>query len=106
MTNLQKVLAFNIKQTRKRLGLSQMALADQCSISPSFLGGIEIGRKFPSPANLESIARALGLEPYRLFMDTPKVPGAEVSQVLEQYTREIRSRFLQELDSLNQSYLT
>ena len=47
MTIIQKALLRNMKEGRKVLGYSQMKLAELCGVSTSFIGEIEIGRKFP-----------------------------------------------------------
>ena len=44
-----------------------MKLAERCNTSPSYIGEIEIGRKFPSMELIEKIAEILGIEPYHLF---------------------------------------
>ena len=46
-----------------------MKLADFCSTSPSYIGEIEIGRKFPSIEMIEKFAKILRIEPYHLFID-------------------------------------
>jgi transcriptional regulator with XRE-family HTH domain len=67
---LKQIFILNLKKFRKEGGVSQMKLAEQCGTSPSYIGEIEIGRKFPSIEMIDKIARALRLEPYRLFVDT------------------------------------
>jgi transcriptional regulator with XRE-family HTH domain len=69
MTDIQRLLSENLKRTRNALGLSQAKVAERCSISTSFVGEIEIGRKFPSPKTLEALAEALNLKPYQLFFE-------------------------------------
>ena len=44
-----------------------MKLAEHCDTSPSYIGEIEIGRKFPSTEMIEKIADVLRIEPYHLF---------------------------------------
>ena len=44
-----------------------MKLAEFCDTSPSYIGEIEIGRKFPSVEMIEKIADILKIEPYHLF---------------------------------------
>ena len=69
MTRIQEILRANVKRVRKELGYSQMKLAELCGVSTSFLGEIELGRKFPSAATLQKIADALGLRPFQLFLE-------------------------------------
>ena len=44
-----------------------MKLAEFCNTSPSYIGEIEIGRKFPSMEMVEKIAEVLRIKPYYLF---------------------------------------
>jgi len=46
-----------------------MKLAESCETSPSYIGEIETGRKFPSTEMIEKIAETLRIEPYHLFID-------------------------------------
>lgn len=46
-----------------------MILAELCNTSPSYIGEIEIGKKFPSIEMVERIANALKVDAYRLFME-------------------------------------
>jgi transcriptional regulator with XRE-family HTH domain len=69
MARLQELLAMNIKLARARMGFSQMRLAELCDLSTSFIGEIELGKKFPSAKNLERLSESLGLKPYQLFYE-------------------------------------
>ena len=46
-----------------------MALAESCGTSTSYIGEIEIGKKFPSIEMIQKFADALKIAPYKLFMD-------------------------------------
>jgi transcriptional regulator with XRE-family HTH domain len=69
MTEIQRILLTNIKKYRSHRKYSQMKLAELCGISTSYIGEIEIGRKYPSAATLEKIVKALNVKPYKLFME-------------------------------------
>jgi len=62
------LLSHNMKLLRNQRGLSQQALADLVECSTPFIGNIEIGRRFPSPENLDKIASSLGVLPAELFV--------------------------------------
>ena len=64
---LKQIFIQNLKYFRKNEGLSQMKLAEKCDTSPSYIGEIEIGRKFPSVEMIEKISKILKIEPYHLF---------------------------------------
>jgi len=44
-----------------------MKLAEYCNTATSYIGDIEIGRRFPSIDMIEKIACALRIEPYHFF---------------------------------------
>ena len=67
MTNLRALLAYNIKERRKILGVSQAKLAEKVSTSTHYIGQIEQKNKFPSPEMLERIAAALEIDSPQLF---------------------------------------
>jgi transcriptional regulator with XRE-family HTH domain len=64
---LKQVFIQNLKEFRKKEGLTQMKLAELCDTSASYIGEIEIGRKFPSIEMIEKLAGILRIEPYHLF---------------------------------------
>ena len=59
----------NLKKFRKIEGISQAKLANLCDTDLSYIGQIEMGKRFPSSKLIEKIAAALDIEAYRLFMD-------------------------------------
>ncbi len=65
---LRDVFIDNLKKYSKVNKLSQMALAEKCGTSPSYIGEIEIGKKFPSVEMIQKLAAALNTQPYKLFM--------------------------------------
>jgi transcriptional regulator with XRE-family HTH domain len=77
--DLREIFASNLKTFRKREGMSQMKLAEACDTAPSYIGEIEICKKFPSVEMLQKIAAALRVEPYNLFVDRT---GAEMDTAL------------------------
>ena len=67
MANLRDILANNLKENRKKCGLSQAKLSEKANVSTQYIAMIEISRKFPTPEVLERLAKALGIEAYELF---------------------------------------
>ncbi len=67
MTKIQSCLSRNMKFHRKRLGLSQAALAERAETAPNYIALIEVGKSFPSLAMLEKIADALQIDALDLF---------------------------------------
>ncbi|MDE5579845.1 MAG: helix-turn-helix transcriptional regulator [Treponemataceae bacterium] len=69
--DLRTVFITNLKRFRKEQKMSQMHLAELCETSTSYIGEIEIAKKFPSIEMIEKIARALNVRPFQLFQDEP-----------------------------------
>lgn len=45
-----------------------MKLADLCGTSASYIGEIEIGKKFPSIEIIQKFSEAMNIQPYKLLM--------------------------------------
>ncbi|MDR2798461.1 MAG: helix-turn-helix transcriptional regulator [Treponema sp.] len=71
MTNLREILANNLKEYRRKCGISQAKLAEKAEISTQYIAMIELSRQFPTPEVLDRIAAALGIEAYQLFAVSP-----------------------------------
>ena len=67
--SLQKVFIRNLKSYRKLAGISQMRLSLNCEMSTTYIGEIEMGRKFPSVGAIEKISNVLRIPPHLLFLD-------------------------------------
>jgi transcriptional regulator with XRE-family HTH domain len=67
MTSLRDLLAYNLKERRRILGVSQAKLAEKVATSTHYIGQIEQKNKFPSPEMLERIALALEIDSPQLF---------------------------------------
>ena len=68
MASLRDILANNLKENRKKCGLSQAKLSEKANISTQYIAMIEVSRKFPTPEVLERIAGALEIEAHELFL--------------------------------------
>ncbi len=60
-------VARNIRRLRQERGLTQEELAVRVRINRNYVGMIERQENSPTVAMLERIAKALGIEPARLF---------------------------------------
>jgi transcriptional regulator with XRE-family HTH domain len=67
MTSLRALLAHNMKEKRRILGITQVQLAEKVKTSTHYIGQIELGKKFPTPEMLERIAAALEIDSPQLF---------------------------------------
>jgi transcriptional regulator with XRE-family HTH domain len=64
---IREVLAANLKETRRTLGLTQEELAEKARVSTHYIAMIETCKKYPKPDMLEHIAKTLNIAPHRLF---------------------------------------
>jgi transcriptional regulator with XRE-family HTH domain len=76
MTSVREILANNLKENRKKCGLSQAKLAEKANITTQYIAMIEVSRKFPTPEMLDRLAAALGIETFELFMVKPSPEDA------------------------------
>ena len=76
MTSLRHILALNIKERRRFLGISQVKLAEKVDTAPTYIAMIELERRSPSFEMIERIAEALNVDPPDLF--SKKVHSFEV----------------------------
>jgi transcriptional regulator with XRE-family HTH domain len=65
--SLGEIVARNIRRLREERGLTQEELAARIRINRNYVGMIERQENSPTVAMVERIARALGIEPARLF---------------------------------------
>jgi transcriptional regulator with XRE-family HTH domain len=64
---IREILAANLKENRRKLGMTQEELAEKASVSTQYIAMIETCKKYPKPGMLEHIAKTLEIEPYKLF---------------------------------------
>ena len=64
-----------------------MKLAELCSTAPSYIGEIEIGRRFPSLKLIEKIAKVLDVEPYRFFIDETEEYKSETDEIISLFSK-------------------
>ena len=76
MISLRDILAYNLKENRKKCGLSQAKLAEKANITTQYIAMIEVSRKFPTPEMLDRLAKALEIETYELFVVKPSPEDA------------------------------
>jgi len=64
---IREILAANLKENRRKLGMTQEELAEKANVSTHYIAMIETCKKYPKPIMLEQIAKTLGIEPHKLF---------------------------------------
>lgn len=80
-SDVRDLIRDNIKFYRGLRGLTQQALAERCEVSTTYIGELEIARKYPSLQLLETMAAVLGIEVWQLFIP-PVKRGAELGELL------------------------
>jgi len=101
-----------------------MKLAEYCGTAHSYIGEIEVGRKFPSMDLIEKIAKVLRIEPYLFFKsksgkgtlteiikENVKMPHSSKKQLQKQIKDHIKkhnsqstSQILNEINGLIEQY--
>jgi transcriptional regulator with XRE-family HTH domain len=67
-SNLRQILAANIKEQRKILGVSQEKLAEMAGLSWQTINSLECQRTWAGDGTLEALARVFNIEPFQLLM--------------------------------------
>jgi transcriptional regulator with XRE-family HTH domain len=67
MSSLRVLLAHNMKERRRILGITLVQLAEKVNTSTYYIGQIELGNKFPAPEMLERLATALEIDNLQFF---------------------------------------
>ena len=68
--DIVKVFGTNLKKYRTEMWLSQEAFADKCGMHRTYISAIECYRRSISLENIQRIADALGIETYKLFIES------------------------------------
>jgi transcriptional regulator with XRE-family HTH domain len=85
---IREILAQNLKINRRKCGLTQEKLAEKAGISAHYLAMVEAARKFPTPEMLDRLAKALGIETYKLF-EMPATPEEALKLLRQDIVSEI-----------------
>jgi transcriptional regulator with XRE-family HTH domain len=113
---LKQVFIRNLKEFRKREGISQQKLAESCDTAPTYIAQIETERRFPSMEMIEKMAHILRIEPYHFFKNTndnstsievenlfPRLPASMKNQINDQINQST-SEFLKEIKEIINKY--
>ena len=101
---LNEIIARNIREFRKKQGLSQLKLATECDKSQSFIGEIEAGRKVPSLKTLGIIAKHLNVKPYRLLFDESERLEYDKAFLLQQLKNKIEDSVVHQIERIFDEY--
>jgi len=90
--SIREILAKNLREHRRKCGLSQEKLAEKVGISTQYLAMIEIARKFPASEVLERLAKAMYINVYELFL-IDHSPREELELIRQEIINEIKQTF-------------
>lgn len=68
--NIIKVFGTNLRKYRKELGVSQEKFAEMCGLHRTYISDIERFQRSIALDNVQKIADALGIETYKLFLNS------------------------------------
>ena len=80
---IHQLLAINIKNLRKKKGLTQEDLGNLTGLHRTYIGGVEQARINLSLKNIDIIARALDVSPARLLENTTNNNGNSLDDLPE-----------------------
>lgn len=89
MTDIKEILAANLKEYRRKRGLTQEKLAEQADMSLHYLAMLELARKFPSGDMLERLAAALNIEAHQL-VKAPVTPEEALDRLYQSIIADIK----------------
>ena len=69
MQDILNIIGRNVRQHRKRLGLTQEKLAELAGLHRTYVGAVERGERNISAKNIASLADALEVSPDTLLTD-------------------------------------
>ena len=73
--DLPQILGRNVREARKRRGISQEELAFGAGVKRSYVSDLERGTRNPSVKAIARLATALGVEPASLLLPPPPSTG-------------------------------
>lgn len=100
MDNIGSQIGSRIREYRKRLGLTQEALANNSGINASFLGDIERNLKKPSIETLEKLLTALNVTFKDFFDFESDIKPFKQCTALEKLNIELQNRSAHEIEMI------
>ena len=97
MTNIRDVLAGNLRENRRKCGITQSILAEKAGVSTQYIAMIELSRQFPTPDVLERIAAVFNIEAHELFTVLPS-PETSMERLHKDIIHEIREVIVEVLE--------
>ena len=95
--NIRETFARNLRENRRKSGLTQAQLAEKAEISHHYLAMVELARNIPKVETIERLAKVLNVEVYELFI-VPLYPAIEVEKYHEAVISELRGIVKESVD--------
>ena len=90
----------NVKYYRSRLNLSQQELAEKCEVSTTYIGDIELGRKYPSLRTLIKVATVFDIPVHMLLIDSENYRN----QAVELFSRDLGKSISTVIEDMKNRY--
>lgn len=90
MDNIKETFARNLRENRRKCGLTQAQLAEKAKVSTHYIALIELARNIPKVETIERLAEALNVEIYELFI-VPFTPAMETKKLNETMAADLRN---------------
>jgi transcriptional regulator with XRE-family HTH domain len=89
MGQLGTIFANNLREYRRKRGLTQEKLAEKVGVSTHHIGMLELTRNFPTFDLIERLAEALDIEIYELFAN-PRSTRGELDKLRQNIVSEVK----------------
>jgi transcriptional regulator with XRE-family HTH domain len=86
---IRNLFAKNLKRYRELSKISQMDLAVASGLAHNFINDIENEKKFVSDETIAKLAKALDVEPYKLFLPVSKLNANGEEIIAEDFSESI-----------------
>jgi transcriptional regulator with XRE-family HTH domain len=96
---IQELLAKNVRAARKRLGISQMKLAEKADLSVGYMNDVERARRWLGASTLARLAGVLHLRPYQFFLENGD-STTDIHAMLAEIVSELRSSVDSDIESI------
>jgi len=97
MGNIRETFARNLRENRRKSGLTQAQLAEKAEVSTHYVALIELARNIPKVETIERLAKALNVETYELFI-VPLSPAMEMKKIKESIIADLKDIVKESVD--------
>jgi transcriptional regulator with XRE-family HTH domain len=94
---IRETFARNLRENRRKSGLTQAQLAEKAEVSTHYIALIELARNIPKVETIERLAKALNIETYELFI-APLSPAMEMKKIKESIIADLKDIVKESVD--------